>query len=439
MLNSIRLLLAVSAMWGCVAHAQMTLPSHQAAATLPGPQATATLPGPQAAASLPGHGGPIRAVAADGTHIVSGSFDGTALVWPEGLVLRGHDGAVNAVALMADGTVVTGGADGKIMLQRYGTEPVTLGRHDGPVVALATQGERIASAGWDATARLWDRHGLVRVLSGHDGNVNAVAFAPDGGVVTAGYDGTLRHWNDAGAAVIRLGVPQNAVVVARDGQILAGGADGVLRRIDPDSTMSELRVDTMAITGLGLSPDDTQVAVVSLGGVAMLIDRAHLQITTVLHGSEAPLWSVAFAGAEVVTGGAGRVLRRWDPASGRPLGLLGAAPVAEPPGEGRGAQVFRACAACHSLATDGGNRAGPSLHGLFGRQVASQPDYPYSDALRALDLVWTPQAVAHLFTVGPHEATPGTKMPEQVIADPADRAALLRFLEQATRASPLKD
>ena len=52
--------------------------------------------------ALPGHGGPIRSVAADDAHIVSGSFDGTALVWPEGVVLRGHDSAVNAVALLPD-------------------------------------------------------------------------------------------------------------------------------------------------------------------------------------------------------------------------------------------------------------------------------------------------------------------------------------------------
>jgi cytochrome c len=384
--------------------------------------------------AIPGHGGPIRAVAADGTHIVSGSFDGTALVWPEGLVLRAHAGAVNAVALMADGAVVTGGADGRVMRLRYGSDPVELGRHDGPVAALATQGERVASAGWDGTARIWGPRGAMQVLSGHDGNVNGVAFAPDGAVVTAGYDGTLRRWAaDGTAEVTRVGVPQNAVVVAPDGQIVAGGADGMLRLFGADGTTAALQIDTAPVTAVAIAPEGKLVAVVTLGGVAMLVDRTDARIVTVLLASEAPLWAVAFAGPEVVTGGAGRVLRRWDPASGRPLGPLGAVPVLERFGDSRGAQIFRACAACHSLGPDGGNRAGPSLHHLFGRRIASLPGYDYSPALRNLPIVWTPETVARLFTIGPQAATPGTKMPEQVITSAEDRAALVQFLEQATR------
>jgi cytochrome c len=95
--------------------------------------------------------------------------------------------------------------------------------------------------------------------------------------------------------------------------------------------------------------------------------------------------------------------------------------------------VFRACAACHTLTPDGGNRAGPTLHGLFGRRIASVSDYPFSDALKRLPIVWTPETVAALFEIGPSRYTPGTRMPEQIIADPADRAALMRFLERATR------
>ena len=99
----------------------------------------------------------------------------------------------------------------------------------------------------------------------------------------------------------------------------------------------------------------------------------------------------------------------------------------------RGAEVFQACAACHTLTPDGGNRAGPTLHGLFGRKIASVPGYSFSEAFRQLDIVWTPETVAKLFEVGPQRFTPGTKMPEQIIGSPADRDALVRFLEKATR------
>ena len=47
--------------------------------------------------------------------------------------------------------------------------------------------------------------------------------------------------------------------------------------------------------------------------------------------------------------------------------------------------------------------------------------------------MWTPETVARLFEVGPQAYTPGTKMPEQTIGSAADREALMRFLEKATR------
>ncbi len=95
-------------------------------------------------------------------------------------------------------------------------------------------------------------------------------------------------------------------------------------------------------------------------------------------------------------------------------------------------QVYRACVACHTLSPDEGNRAGPTLAGIFGRKIASLPGYEFSDALKKLDIVWTPQTVAKLFEVGPMTYTPGTKMPEQIIGSAEDRAALTKFLEKAT-------
>jgi cytochrome c len=61
-----------------------------------------------------------------------------------------------------------------------------------------------------------------------------------------------------------------------------------------------------------------------------------------------------------------------------------------------------------------GNRAGPTLHGVFGRRIATAPDYNFSEPLRRMDIVWTPESMAKLFEVGPSRYTPGTKMPEQV-------------------------
>ena len=95
------------------------------------------------------------------------------------------------------------------------------------------------------------------------------------------------------------------------------------------------------------------------------------------------------------------------------------------------AEAFRACVACHTLDPDDGNRAGPTLHGIFGRRIASVPGYRYSPALRGMDIVWTPETVSKLFELGPATYTPGTRMPEQTIGGAEDRAALIRFLRSA--------
>jgi cytochrome c len=99
----------------------------------------------------------------------------------------------------------------------------------------------------------------------------------------------------------------------------------------------------------------------------------------------------------------------------------------------RGAEVYRACVACHTLSSDEGNRAGPTLAGIFGRRIATLPGYNFSPALKRLGIVWTPETVSKLFEIGPMAYTPGTKMPEQKIGSAEDRDALVKFLAKATR------
>jgi cytochrome c len=137
-----------------------------------------------------------------------------------------------------------------------------------------------------------------------------------------------------------------------------------------------------------------------------------------------------------LTGGADRIIRRWDTATGEPVGDIAVGGPADPLGAyagDPGAAVFRACVACHTLKADEGPRAGPTLAGLFGRRIATLPGYNFSPALKKLDIVWTPQTVAKLFELGPATFTPGTKMPEQTIGSAADRNALVAFLQKATK------
>jgi cytochrome c len=408
-----------------------------------------------AQAQLRGHGGPVRALAIspDGTQAVSGSFDTSAIRWSltrnvAEQVLRFHDGAVNAVVLLRDGRIATSGEDARIAIWRPGApQPVTvLTGHEAPVVALAVSpdGTTLASASWDHTARLWPlAGGAPRVIEGHAQNVNGVAFAPDGrAVITAGYDATLRITpliGEGTPVVATLPTALNTVAVAPDGEIVTAGADGKVYLLSAAGKLeAEVEAAQAPIIAVALSGDGRLIAAAGIRGSVAVIDRATRKLERTLVGPGLPVWSVAFFpdSRTLLTGGTDRIIRRWDAVTGEPIGnvVMGAPedPLAAFAGD-HGAEVFRACIACHTLRADEGVRAGPTLAGIFGRRIATLPGYNFSDALKQLDIVWTPETVAKLFEVGPMTYTPGTKMPEQRIGSAEDRAALVQFLEKATK------
>lgn len=405
-------------------------------------------------AQLRGHGGPVRAlaIAPDGQSAISGSFDTSAIRWSlekgaASEVLRFHDGAVNAVALLRDGRAASSGEDTRIAIWKPGAaKPVAvLQGHKAPVVSLAVSpdGATLASASWDHTARLWPlAGGEARVLDGHKDNVNGVAFTPDGkSVVTAGYDATLRIWPLLGGApeVVTLPTPLNTVAIASDGEIATAGADGKVYFLTAGGKLrGEVEVGNVPIIAVTISGDGKLVAAAGIRGSVAIIDRATRTVERTLVGPGLPVWSVAFFpdSRTLLTGGTDRMIRRWDAIKGEPIGdLLAGAPedpLAAYAGD-PGAEVYRACVACHTLNSNDGVRAGPSLAGIFGRRIATLPGYNFSEALTKMNIVWTPETVSKLFEVGPNAYTPGTKMPEQRIGSPEDRAALVRFLEKATK------
>lgn len=409
---------------------------------------------PPAQAQLRGHGGPVRAVAIspDGKRAASGSFDTSAIRWSltrnaAEQVLRFHEGAVNSVAVLKDGRIATAGEDARIAIWIPGEPKPTrvLEGHKAPIVSLAVSpdGATLASASWDRTVRLWPlSSGESRVLEGHQDNANGVAFTPDGkSVVTAGYDATIRIWpRSGGAPIVRtLPTPLNSVAVAPDGEIVTAGADGLVYFLSPDGQRrGEVESGQTPIIAIAVAPDGSRVAAAGIRGSVAVIERQKRLHERTLVGPGLPVWSVVFFpdNRTLLTGGTDRMVRRWDAVSGEHLGQVNVggpedplAPYADDPG----AQVYRACVACHTLSPDEGNRAGPTLAGIFGRKIATLPGYNFSDALKQLDIVWTPETVAKLFEVGPAQYTPGTKMPEQRITSAEDRQALVRFLEKATK------
>ncbi|HEV7635147.1 MAG TPA: c-type cytochrome [Bradyrhizobium sp.] len=407
-----------------------------------------------ASAQLRGHGGPVRALAisSNGQNAISGSFDSTAIRWSltrnaAEQVLRFHADAVNAAVLLRDGRAVTAGADGRIAIWTPGkAEPdAVLEGHSAPIAALAVSpdGAMLASGSWDQTVRLWPlAGGAPRVLEGHTQNVNGLAFAPDGRtLVSVSYDQSVRIWPLSGPVaptVVAMPGPLNAVAIGGDGEIATGGADGRLYLLSGKGTRAgDIAAGPRPVISIAISPDGALVAAASIGGSVAVIDRKTRGLARTLVGPGLPVWSVAFLpdSRTLLTGGADNIIRRWNAVTGEPIDPLlqeaAGDPLAAYAGD-RGADIFRACVACHTLGAEQANRAGPTLAGIFGRRIASLPGYNFSEALKRLDIVWTPETVSRLFEIGPSAYTPGTKMPEQRIGSEQDRAALVQFLQRAT-------
>jgi cytochrome c len=96
----------------------------------------------------------------------------------------------------------------------------------------------------------------------------------------------------------------------------------------------------------------------------------------------------------------------------------------------RGEVIYERCAACHSLEY---NRTGPKHCGLFGRRAGSLPDFEYSPAMRASGLEWNERTLDR-FLAAPTKTVPGTSMGYAGIDNPGDRADLIAWLGEASRA-----
>jgi len=100
-----------------------------------------------------------------------------------------------------------------------------------------------------------------------------------------------------------------------------------------------------------------------------------------------------------------------------------------------GAKVFKKCAACHSIAQGGGNKIGPALWGVLGRQAGSVSDYKYSKAMAAHGKTWSFEEI-NSFLINPKDWIKGTKMSFVGLKSKNDRVAVILYMNEKTD-SPL--
>lgn len=395
--------------------------------------------------TLKGHGGPIMGIAtAPDGRIATASFDNSVGLWSDGMPewLEGHEAAVNSVAF--NGRAIYSAGDDFTLRRWPGGEVV--GRHKGKIVGLTASKTHVATASWDGTIGLWPEDGSKPKTLTVGSGVNAVVFTPDGSkLYSAGMDGTLRLWDVAtGQETLRLvehGFGINELVLNTQSNWIAYGAvDGVTRIRDLTSGQErDFTLDRRPILALALSPDRSLLAVGDGEGYIMVIDTVDWRIAQDFRATlRGPVWALAFSasGENIHAGGIDEAMYSWPVAAlGDQEQMAANEPsfLKDPDQMSNGERQFaRKCSICHSLTPDGQRRAGPTLHGVFGRKAGTLPGYFYSDTLQDADIIWNDETINALFDEGPDHYIPGSKMPMQRITQAQDRDDLIAFLRRAT-------
>ncbi|WP_417208131.1 c-type cytochrome [Antarctobacter sp.] len=401
--------------------------------------------------TLKGHGGPVMALAVSPTgQVTSASFDNSLGLWTgqDPQWLDGHAAAVTALTWGSGGVLLSGGDD--FAVRQWQPEQRVLGRHRGKVtsIAVSPDGSTAASGSWDGSIRLWPltEAGRAGELPYPGAGVNAVAYSADGQhLYAATSKGVLLHYDltmgGAPLPLVEHGFGINRIELG-SGWIAYGAVDGGTRVIDAmtGAQIADFTLDRRPILALDWHAQTAQLAVGDGHGYIMMVDTDDWKITrdfrAMRHG---PVWALAFSpdGQTIHAGGLDDVVYAW------PVSLLDE--LDAPEGSGQRSflrdpetmsngerQFMRKCSICHALDAGPSRKAGPSLHGVFGRSAGTVPGYSYSDTLDGADIIWSETTIDALFDEGPDHYIPGSKMPMQVIARPEDRADLIAFLKTAT-------
>ena len=265
--------------------------------------------------------------------------------------LRGHKGAVTAVAFSPDDRLLaSGSADNTVKLWDVATgkEVRSLEGHTARVtgVAFSPDGQRLATSSADRTVRLWDTvtGEQTHSFDEHEAAVTCLAYSQDGQHVASGSeDRTVRVW-DAETGTVTLvfrghAFPIRAVAFAPDAKKVASiGQDpkkGEFIVWDASSGDGIFKRDDRAWTSVAFSPDGLHLATGEAGALATendegadknaAVPKAAVRIWSLtgfvenaaLVSHEGPITQVAFRpdGKQVVSSSLDQTVRVWDRAT----------------------------------------------------------------------------------------------------------------------------
>ena len=116
----------------------------------------------------------------------------------------------------------------------------------------------------------------------------------------------------------------SAVAIALD-EIVAAGANGAVYFLNiAGEQKDEVQASPTPVISLAVSPNGALVAAAGIRGSVAVIERKERKVERTLVGPGLPVWSVAFLpdSRTMLTGGADRMIRRWDAMTGDHIGAV---------------------------------------------------------------------------------------------------------------------
>ena len=295
---------------------------------------------------LKGHQGTINGVAItpDGRQILSVSADGSLKLWDafSGNPIRSLHGHLmaSALGLSLDGKrAFTSGAERKMklwdvasgqLIRTLPTPPQEGHAEYITCLAISPDGLQGLTGSWDKTMKLWDLESgnVIHTLSE---DVNNMAFSPDGKqAASAGRDATVKLWDLKSGKAIRTfkghTVFVTAVVFRPDGkQILSASGDNTLKiwAAEDGTDLHTYTGHTDAVSALAMAPDGLRAASGSFDGSIRLWDLRSGKTIRIFDATRA-ITSLKFSsdGKSIVAGSDDAIVRVWDAEGGGELRAL---------------------------------------------------------------------------------------------------------------------